>query len=272
LERFKIPELFIRLVISGVADAHSRVRTFGGLTDRFLLKSSVRQGDPLSPIIYALITDVMHESLKNNPLFPKTTGQGGYTFTSPITGGKQGERVYSAPVKVRISSAGYADDAALVATNPERLGEMHAYMLEFYGAHCFEFAFNVQKTKLMCSDPKKAPPLYLVDGSQCVKPLPAGTNIRYLGLGINLKLNWTKTHTSMERSVLALAERIRRHRMDVPMATLAVKQVLLPRLRLGLLFAAVPDSKLRRWDGILRGAVYKGADMRTIAGLATDTL
>jgi len=40
------------------------------------------------------------------------------------------------------------------------------------------------------------------------------------------------------------------------------------------LFAAVPDSKIRKWDGILRGAVYQGAGMHTVAGLslATDAL
>ena len=55
-----MPESFIQLVLSSVTDASSRVRTFHGLTESFTLQSSVRQGDPLAPLIYALITDAMH--------------------------------------------------------------------------------------------------------------------------------------------------------------------------------------------------------------------
>jgi len=265
LERFNMPELFIRVVLSGITDAHSRVRTFHGLTDRFLLRSSVRQGDPLSPLIYTLITDAMHAGLEDNPLFPETAREGGYTFKSHAA--RLGRRC---SVPVRVNSAGYADDAALVATDPVRLAEMHAWMREFFGAHCF--AFNVKKTKLLCSNPEIAPPLYSVDGKQVVEPLPAGTDVRYLGLGINLRLNWKATHDSMERAVLGLAERVRRHAMDIPMATMATKQVLVPRLRSGLLFAKVPDSRLEKWDDILRRAVFQGSNARTSAGLAKEAL
>jgi ribonuclease HI len=216
-------------------------------------------------VIYTLITDAMHAGLEDNPLFPGTAREGGYTFKSRanVPG-----KLCSGPV--RVNSAGYADDAALVATDPARLAEMHAWMREFFGAHCF--AFNVKKTKLLCSNPETAPPLYSVDGGQVVEPLPAGTDVRYLGLGINLRLDWKGTHVTMERAVLGLAERIRRHAMDIPMATMATKQVLIPRLRSGLLFAKVPESRLEKWDGILRRAVFQGSNTRTCAGLAIEAL
>ncbi len=46
LERFGFPELFIQYVLSGLSGATSRVRTAGGLTAPFELKSSVRQETP----------------------------------------------------------------------------------------------------------------------------------------------------------------------------------------------------------------------------------
>jgi hypothetical protein len=68
LERFGLPEAFTSLVMDSLVDARSSVRTFHGPTRRFTLKSGVRQGDPLAPLIYTIITDALHEGLKRNPL------------------------------------------------------------------------------------------------------------------------------------------------------------------------------------------------------------
>ena len=155
-----------------------------------------------------------------------------------------------------------------------RSGQRCTNGCEFFGAHCF--ACNVKKTKLLCSGVSAAPRLYSVDGSQRVMPLPAETDVRYLGVDINLRLDWRKTLVSMGRSVFMVAERIRRHAMDTPMTskrTVTIQQVLLPRLRPGLLtFGDVPNHKLVKWDCNLRDAIYEGAGIRTSAGLTTEAL
>jgi ribonuclease HI/exonuclease III len=250
LERFNTPEIFIQLVLSSLTDAHSRVRTFDGLTDRFLLKSSVRQGDPLAPLLYALVTDALHAGLENNPLFPETAKEGGYTFRAPGPDGSA----------VRVCSSGYADDTAIVASDPARLYEMHEWVRDFYGAHCF--AFNCTKTKLLCSNVRWAPPIFSVDGRSRVTPSNAKSSFRYLGVDLNLSLNWKLQQQRMHRTVWLVCERIRRHRFDLPMSKAATQQFLLPRLRSGLLFADVKDSKLKRWDIMLRKAVAEGAAMQ----------
>jgi hypothetical protein len=55
--RFNLPEQFCNLVMSGLDGSPSRVRTRDGLTKPFYLGSSVRQGDPLSPLIYIMYMD-----------------------------------------------------------------------------------------------------------------------------------------------------------------------------------------------------------------------
>jgi hypothetical protein len=112
-----MPEALILFVLSSLTHARSQVRTHDGLTKPFTLHSSVRQGDPLSALLYNIVTDALHEGLRDNPLFPKTAKQGGYTFAKlhPLDG-----------KPVRICSIGYADDTVIVATNPTRLAEMHA--------------------------------------------------------------------------------------------------------------------------------------------------
>src|SRR6266487_1846663 len=81
---------------SSLFEASSSFKTFYGLTDEFPITTSVRQGDPLSPLVYIFITDVLHEGLRKNPIF----------------GDKTGYRFSNAP-RVRVSSLGYADDTVV---------------------------------------------------------------------------------------------------------------------------------------------------------------
>ena len=38
------------------------------LTDEFKVETSVKQGDPLSPLVYICVADVLHAGWKDNPL------------------------------------------------------------------------------------------------------------------------------------------------------------------------------------------------------------
>ena len=52
LERFNLPSEFISYVLSNLEEATSCFKTFYGPTEEFSIETSVRQGDPLSPLIY----------------------------------------------------------------------------------------------------------------------------------------------------------------------------------------------------------------------------
>jgi exonuclease III len=264
LERFSMPEAFIQLVLSGLTGARSRVRTHDGLTAWFILRSSVRQGDPLAPLLYAIVTDALHEGLRDNPLFPATAKLGGYRFASATPPGVLQED------EARLCSVGFADDAGIVATSAARLEEMHEWVRSFHGAHCLRL--NVAKTKLRCSHPHLAPTLRAVDGRSTVTPLPATAHFTYLGVKISLNLNWRPQQTSMARSVGMVCSRIRRYGFDLEMSASAILQFLLPRLRVGLLFAQVPDTTLRKWDTLIKKSVLQAAGVRQGPSLSPGIL
>ena len=67
-------------MISNLEGARSRVRTASGLTERFPVLSSVRQGDPIAPLIYVFVVDALHEGLRNSPLYGNDAASHGYTF------------------------------------------------------------------------------------------------------------------------------------------------------------------------------------------------
>ena len=79
LERFNLPEKFISYVLSNLENATSCFKTFYGPTDEFQVVTSVRQGDPLAPLIYICVTDALHEGLLFNPIYRRATG---YRFSN----------------------------------------------------------------------------------------------------------------------------------------------------------------------------------------------
>ena len=83
LERYNFPDAFITYVLSNLESATSCFKTFFGPTDDFAIETSVRQGDPLSPLIYILLTDALHQGFQRNLLYDyKPTG---YTFSNDPT-------------------------------------------------------------------------------------------------------------------------------------------------------------------------------------------
>ena len=65
LIRLNLPEEFINFVMFTLENASSCVKTWHGKTSFFKRMSSVRQGDPLAPLIYIAVTDALHCGFQN---------------------------------------------------------------------------------------------------------------------------------------------------------------------------------------------------------------
>src|SRR6185503_341003 len=174
LERFNLPECFISYVLGNLENATSCFKTFFGPTEEFPIKTSVRQGDPLSPLVYICVTDALHEGLKRNPLYANE--KTGYTFSNDP--------------HFRLSSTGYADDTLTYAESWRHQWMMHEWVRDFCRAHAFQI--NVKKSRYIISDCKGDNDprcLYSVDGDEKIVPLPSSVHFRYLGLWISMDLN-----------------------------------------------------------------------------------
>ena len=168
LERFNMPENFIQFVLSGLDQATSCFKTFYGLTEDFKVETSVRQGDPLSPLIYILVVDALHEGWRDNPPLLRKTG---YRFSNNKT--------------LRISSTGYTDDAMIYAENWGDIWAMNQWTREFCRTHGFKIS---PKTKYFISDYKgPGDPRWLptVEGGGKFCPQDPNTEFRYLGVYIS---------------------------------------------------------------------------------------
>jgi hypothetical protein len=287
-KRFAVPGHIARFILELMEGATSCVRTKHGRTDPFDVLSSVRQGDPLAPILYVLVTDALHCGLETNPLYPEHAEGDGFTV-----GG------------VRVHSAGYADDTMAVSESWRGMQRKHEWVRDFFVAH--HWRLNCTKTKLMVNrghERRSLPPIFagqvIESGSSthsdAIPSLPSGVDqtfyyrpsnrestspgtdeeepwieghgpdyeVRYLGLWICLDLSWAKTIAALQRTVWGAARVIRAHRLNLVQSSTLVREYCLPRLEIGLRYAELEISRdftglLATWDKVLRDAMHSGS-------------
>ena len=124
---------FVEYVLSNLNSAVSCFKTYYGPREDISVQASVRQGDPLSPLVYICVTDALYDGLHQNPLFNKKTG---YSFSNDPS--------------LIISSTGYADDTMTYCGSWKEQWMMHEWMRDFCNVHGFQI--NTKKTKYILSD------------------------------------------------------------------------------------------------------------------------
>lgn len=99
LRRIHLPESFVQLVADSLSGLTSCIRTPYGLTRSFDVLRSLRQGDPLAPLLFVILMDALHDGLELNP------------FTGTI----EGCVITIKEQSIYIPSLGYADDTTVLA-------------------------------------------------------------------------------------------------------------------------------------------------------------
>ena len=252
LERFNFPETLIRYVCSGLAGAKSAVITRDGITDSFDVLSSVRQGDPLAPLIYILVADALHDGLAANPI--SGGARDGYLFSNG---------------KVRVASSGYADDTMIFSDSWEGIWRLHMWVCDFFMVH--GFAINSDKTKFLVSDARDGDTrvLFSPDGAR-IMPKGPGYVIRYLGLHFSLNLDLSQQIAKAKRSVELVCRVIRAYQLDLLMAVASVNEFLVPKLDLTLQFAPIDQDVLRSWSRLLMNTICAVSRLRMYRSLSLE--
>ena len=146
---------------------------------------------------------------------------------------------------------------------------MHAFVRAFFGAH--SFSLNVEKSEFLCSDQRAlamAPPLASVDGQHLIQPRQLGHTIRYLGVWLNLDLNWDTETRRIDRLVRRVCARMLTHGFTHDMSAYVVQGYLMPRVRAAVLVIPMTRAFLRLvddWDLQIRRAAMRASRMHQSA-------
>ena len=206
--RLQLPDKFISLIVSAMRRAKARVRTAFGLSEVVSLCRSLRQGDPLSSILYCIYIDPLHHLLERI---------GGFKFAN---------------LKPRLASAGFMDDTAVAANSFTQAIPLHQAVVNFSLLN--EGELNVKKSLLFLSDhqgPLECRALYSPSGP--ILPVPAAEDkaYRYLGLWVNLSLSWVDMDTIIKKKFWTVFFCIKNNHLPLKAAKLMIDLWLLPVLR-----------------------------------------
>ena len=240
LQRFGFPPEAVSFCCSTLNDAASAVITHAGPTERFPIRTSVRQGDPFAPLLFIMVTDPLHRGYADGH-----AGDGtgvGYRFRNGLT----------------VTSCGYADDVLIFAESADSLLRMHEWTRSFFGAHSFKL--NTKKTKLSSTGRLAViKDRFLgVNGSLAIIPIPPSQSFRYLGVMISLDGSFSGELKRLECNVQRVRDSIRTHGMTCTSGVDAVNAYLVPQLDLGL--RIIPHSPsfmdtLRKWRNQLQDTI-----------------
>ena len=223
LRRLHLPAGFIALVVDSLTDLTSCVRTPYGVTRSFAVQRSIRQGDPLSGLLFVLLMDALHDGLDLNP----------------FTLGRHGCRLAFPTGDVEVASLGYADDSAALTNSLPDLQVQNDWVQYF-------MQFNS-----MCLNPSKCELVgRAADGSAVTEadllrhnitidgvpltPVPHGQAVRYLGVHVTFGGSWSPQQQKA-RSAIALFSRIAtKFHLSIAHAVYMFNVFLAPRLELAL--------------------------------------
>jgi len=230
LERFNLPNKFINLMENILCQMNGSIKTFYGLTNEFNINKSIRQGDPIAPLLFVLWIDALHDGIYLNPYTSKRMG---YKFNAH---------------KHRIASLGFADDIVIFGEYWKDIYLTHQWVREFLFTH--GGSINKDKTVYLISNVIKNDPrwLHTCNGNDPINPSPIDTNFRYLGLNLNLNLEWNNQINKMNVTINQWCIKVINSKISFLKGIELYKMILLPRLDYGLTFATIPDKILNRWS------------------------
>lgn len=140
-------------------DCHTRLKVNGQLSPKIWIKRGVKQGDPLSPILFNLVVDQLLQRLE-------LSGLG-----MDITAGRPQE---PDSVGKRLPGLAFADDLLLFGSNEDEVQQLARITVEFYNE--VGLSINARKTTLMGTPW----PIFVND-----EEIAPCTSFRYLGTMID---------------------------------------------------------------------------------------
>lgn len=168
LNEINFPENLKELIIDANTNIRASVITNFGETDKFGLSRGLRQGCPLSPLLFCLIIDPMIRWIKET--------NKGYTFTKNE--------------KLKISILAYMDDIVLMANSREELDQLLKQVEEYFNYYNMEISDKSVYTTNVYNMHERV----FIQNTK-IKRYGMNEPYKYLGFHTTINNNWEKHKT-----------------------------------------------------------------------------
>lgn len=240
-----IPDQFINYIMCIVTRGTSRVGSQYGVTKSISLLRSIRQGDPLSPLLYIICVDTLHKYIRQNV--------------------KRGIFWQSNKKSFWDALLGFADDTLLFAPTPSAIFFLHSLVRNFFSRHFLQLNIEKTNSRYLCKNNETLKELLDLDWGaheNALNWLPENVDFRYLGTYIRLDLDPSSHLKLIECSRLyPFLRRVSNSRLTLEHATRAITEVFYPILDFAIRFYATPLTFIKKWDSLLNRALVRKANL-----------
>ena len=250
LHRLHLPPSFIHLIQDSLTGLESCVRTIYGHTRRFDVKRSLRQGDPLAPLLFVILMDALHDGLDVNPF---TLKQHGCRLTW------SGQSVY-------LASLGYADDTSALTNSLHDLYHQNRWVQYFMSFN--RMKLNPQKCELVGRGPDGGPVSAATIAHHGIEvegvtldPVAHDRSIRYLGVHPRFDGCWTTQFNKSLHMIGMFTRIVSKFSIPISQAVYMFKVFLMPKLELALHYVHGPGTAkwIQSCNGLLMGCIKHAA-------------
>ena len=232
---------FIDFVMNSLEGTMTVMKTgsHGRVTPMVQMRKAVKQGCPLAPLLFAIVMDELHVKLRKSGL---------------------GYKIKHGPT---VSSRGYCDDTMIIADKLGDIETMNTIVQNFCKEH--HFTMNIKDKSYITgrnADGTEISPTYQLKwGKENITKIATTRAIRYLGAYVAADLNWKKQISVMNASVMHVVASLRHKKITLLQGMMITKEVLGPKLEIGLRHAYIPITTLECWDVWIMGALRSRVDL-----------
>ena len=242
LRKFGFHESFVTLIDLLYTNCKGYILTAYGPTESFSLSNGVRQGDPLSCLLFLI-------------------------FLQPLI-------YYMKHIVPSAKVLGCADDLAAIVKLLSKGSAAVGAASDFLQANCMELSIDDKgksKTAHMHNEldengqPKANIRVHYrkADGTQVPIPvLGPNEDYRYLGIHINLNKDWTRQYIILRNSLRSQARWLSNRCYTVAELATIVKSIMLPHLEFCLRICSFTDQQLNELACCLTSVIYRKLGFR----------